>query len=222
MTKNQTEKHSHYNLYLIVGLLFLVVVFLWLYLGGWKKQFNLYQIKKEEPKKNLLTDLPNLWQKSDDQFNSLFPEANSKKETKELLTEALVDRALEKATDFNGLNFRYPDKWALIQNNASSTLKLIAPDGENFFVENVELLAGNDPVATWHNYKNEPVLGWSWIKVGDGFIGNKRNEQTAKSVGLYPSATSSILIIERQSTTLEKNQDGMIETIILGLRKKTE
>lgn len=222
MTKNQTEKHAHYNLYIIVALLFLVVIFLWLYLGGWQKQFNLNHSKQESPKKNLLTDLPNLWQESNDRFDGLFPEVKNKKNSTEIFTDTLVNKVLEKSIDFKGLVFRYPEKWALIQNNASSTIKLIAPDGENFYVENIVISTDSDPVGAWHEYRKEPVFGWSWVKVGDGFVGNKKTENQNKAVGLHPWATSSVLIIERQATSLEKTQDGMIESFILGLRKKVE
>lgn len=216
-----SEKHNQFRhkFYLIIGLLFFVVIVLWLFLGSWQKQFSQIKSEKKVVKTNIFLDMPGLWARSSQQFHQIVPDAKNKKDTKEYVTNLLLDKALERSTQYKGVVLRYPDKWAVLENTPSSTITMIALDGEKFWVDSFDTSTSTDPIGSWHLYRNENILEWSWLKAGDGFVGRKNINNGEKIVGIYQVSSTTILTIQRESIYTEKLKDGLMETIVSGLRK---
>jgi len=213
------EERGRRNYYIIVAVLFLLVIFLWIYLGGWKKQFTVFSDSNGKKLVNFNFDFNELKQRSDKQLAKLAPGLTDKKITPENIINNLVDETLNKSVYYSGMEIRYPDKWILLDEASTSTVSLLASDGEKFFFNSFVIEPTVDLVSAWHAFKKEPVFNWTWKKVKEGYVGTNVNNNVAKIVGLYQASSSTVVTLERQSQQPEKAQDGALEMLITGLRK---
>ena len=215
----EKEKQYHWNYYLIVTILFLFIIFLWIFIGGWGKQFKASVNNSRQKRKiDLKTDFENIIKKSNEQFSRMTPSTTVDFD-KENFVNNIVDDVLKKVVDFQGAKVRYPEKWVKIDGPSTSTLTLLSTDGERFDFSGLSFGSSTDPISSWHAQKNEPVLNWSWRKVKDGYVGFNRGDNFERIVGLCQVSSSTIITLERSSREIKKAEDGLIEMLIVGLRK---
>jgi hypothetical protein len=213
------NKRRVFGLYFVVGLLFLLVIVLWVYTGGWKRIAN-NQKQVTTGFGDIGRQFSDLWQKSQQRFEKMAPTVSKKEISKQFILDDLASKALGASVSYAGVVVRFPQNWLADTSSSTTALELLASDGEKFFITTQTIASTTEVVIGWHKLNNESIANWSWQLLANGFIGYKiNNQKEARVVALKRINESTILIIERQSHDIAKLKDGLVEVLLSGLQK---